>query len=298
MRVVINQKHLSLNEKLARELNKLIRKFNIKNYSKIENIDNILLKRDVSVEKKKGALIEKLHEAIVKAFSINKKSFNKKTFDLLKKKIYNIRKIILKLRSINYYLETTFLEELKLSKIRINYSTKKIRQQDFVGDELDELEYTAYKLIGEVVSLDKSLLKEYSHKEERILKKEKIEIKDLELILREESTLLEHLEAKLPPPKSADIALIKEPTFTHWVARILALLTCLEHIYAKEVIVFNKLKKNKIIKSKINKKIIHLIKEKSKLIKIMEEKSISMKKFRLSNELKKESHYLTTIIGL
>ena len=64
------------------------------------------------------------------------------------------------------------------------------------------------------------MLDEYSSKEKRILGEEKLELKDIDLILRKESKLLEHLEAKSPPPKHASIGLIKEPIFTHWVARV------------------------------------------------------------------------------
>lgn len=293
MRVVLNQKHLRLSEELVKESNKLARSFNYQSYSKIESIENMLLRRDISVEKKKSILIKKLHHAIVRTFSINKKRFTKKTFDALKKRLHSIRKIVNKLRSINYYLETIFLEELKLSKIKIPKESLKLKQNNLGKDELQALEYTAYKLIGEAVMLDKRLLSEYKHKEEKIMGKEKIEVKDIGLVLKKESQILEHLEAKLPPPNAASIALIKEPIFTHWVARLFALLTYLEHFYSKEKIIFGKLKKNKALRTKINKKIAHLIKEKSKLLKIMEEKSISMKQFRFDNELKEELHNLT-----
>ena len=299
MRVVISQKHLSLNERIAKESNSLVRTFNNQTYAKVENIDNILLKRDISVEKKKSILIKKLHEAIVRSFSIDKKKFNKKAFASLKKRLHNIRKIIIKLRSINYYLETTFLEDLKFSKIKIISARSQLKQQNNLArDELEALEYTTYKLIEEAVILDKRLLKEYVHKEKKIAAKEKVEVKDLGMILRKETELLEHLEAKSPPSKEASTALIKEPIFTHWIARVFALLSYLEHLYAKEAMVFGRLKKNKAAKMKISRKISHLAKEKSKLLKIMEEKAISIKKFRMGSELKKELHNFTTTISL
>mgnify|MGYP001596322071 FL=1 len=299
MRVAINQKHLSLNKRLANEANKLIRGFNYKNYVKVENIDDILLKRDITIENKKRILIKKLHKAIVTTFSIDKNRLNKKTFDSLKKRLHKIRKIILKLRSINYYLETIFLEELRFSKIKIKDRSSKLNQQTALArNELEALEYAAYKLIEEVITLDKKVLSEYIIKEEKVISKEKIEIKELDLILRKESELLEHMEAKLPPPKAATINLVKEPIFTHWVARLFALLSYLENLYAKEAKVFVKLKKNKKLRAKISKKIIHLIKEKSKLLKIMEEKAISMKKFGLGRELKKELHNFAATMSI
>ncbi len=317
MAVVLEQKHLKINESLAKESNKLAKNFNRKSYAKIENIDAILLNRNISVEKKKQILIKKLHETIIKIFSIDKKTFNKKDFDTLRKKLHIIRRIIIKLRSINYYLETALLENVKILKIKMTKENSKLKHQDALAkDELEALEYTTYKLIGEAVILDKRLLKEYSLKEKKIITKEKLEEKDIGLILRKESSALEHLEAKLPPPKAVSSDLIKEPIFTHWVARVYALLSYLGHLYAKEIMVFNKLKKNKAVKIKITKKIIQLMKEKSKLLKIMEEKSVSMKtsknqgflmprksrgfsrEFKLDNELKKELHNLTTIINI
>ncbi|MAG91832.1 hypothetical protein CMO83_04095 [Candidatus Woesearchaeota archaeon] len=299
MRVVISKNHLRLNNKLAAESNLLARRFNNNKYSKIQSIDKLLTKRDISVEKKKNILLDHLHYLIAKSFSINKKKFNKKTFESLKGRLYNIRRIIDKLRSINYYLETTFLQELKLSNLKIIDRTKKPKQQsDLARDEVEALEFTAYKLIGEAVVLDKKVIKEYSRKEKKVSAKEKIELKDFDSILRKESSLLEHLEAKLPPPKALSKNLIKEPVFTHWVARIFALLSYLEHTYSKEKELFKKLKGNKAAKIKINKKIMHIIAEKSKLLRIMEEKVISMKKFRLDNKFKKEFHNLTTTITL
>ena len=299
MKVDISQKHLSLSERLAKESNKLANNFSSKNYSKIENIESMLLKRDISVEGKKKILIKKLHDSIIKAFSIDKKKFSKKAFESLKKRVHNLRKLIIKLRSINYYLETTFLGELNHSKIKISGKGAKLRQQSaLASDELELLEYTAYKLIGEVVMLDKKLLSEYAHKEKNVLKKEKIDIKGLGLILKKESSLLEHLEAKLPPPKAVTLNLVEEPIFTHWVARIFALLSYLEHMYHKETNIFSKLKQNKAIKTKISRKITHLLKEKSKLLKIMGEKFIAMKKFRIDNKIKNELHNLTTTINL
>jgi hypothetical protein len=73
MRVAISSKHLSISGKLAREMNLLLKKFNYRSYSKIEDIDNVLLNRDISVEAKKRLLIGKLHSLIAKAFAINKK---------------------------------------------------------------------------------------------------------------------------------------------------------------------------------------------------------------------------------
>ncbi len=296
---VTNQKHLGLNERLAKESNKLASSFNTRHYSKIKDVDAILLKSDVSVEKKKNILMMELHDFIVRSFSIDKKKFSKKDFGSFKKRLHSIRKIIIKLRSINYYLETTFLHELRIPRTKIaNESSKSKLQNGLSRNELEALEYAAYKLIKDVVMLDKRLLSGYSRKEREALGKEKIEIKDISSILRKGSGLLEHLEAKLPPPKAAGIALMKEPVFTHWIARIFALLSYLEHTYAKEAVIFGKIKKNKLARAKINRKISYLMREKSKLLRIMQEKAMSIRGFRVGSKLRKEFHNLTTTISL
>ena len=296
---VIDQNQLSLNSKLINEVNQLAESFDNKNYSKVENVDRLLLNRDVSVEKKKKILIRQLHNGVVKAFSIKRQDLRNTAFESLKKRLHNIRKLIIKLRSINYYLETTFLEESKISKLKISYDNTKLRQKNYLTkNELEMLEYTAYKLIEGAVMLDKRLLKEYGHKVQGISSKEKIEVRGIGLVLKKQSELLEHLEAKLPPPKAVSAALMKDPKFTHWAARVFALLAYVEHLYTRERIIFAKLKKNKALRRIINKKIINLIGEKSKLLKIMQDKSISMKKFRVGTDLKKELHNFTTTISL
>lgn len=295
MRVVTSKKHISLRSRLAKESNRLAGRFSTKSYSNIENIDSLLARRDISVEKKKGILLRKLHEAVARAFSINKKKFGKKDFESLKKQLQGVRKTVIKLRNINYYLETAFLEELHLAKSGISGESPRLeRKGSLAADELEALEFTAYKFIEEAVVLDKRLLSEYSHREAKVLKREKAEAGNLRLILKKESELLEHLEAKLPPPKSATISLIKEPTFTHWVSRIFALLSYLENLCDEEAEIFGKLKKNKLLKSKISKKISQILKEKSKLLKIMEEKAMSMEKIKFRREL----HNFTTAIRL
>ena len=297
MRVAIDQRHLKLNDRLATQANHLARNFSNKNYSRIENVDKLLLKQDISVEKKKQFLLKKLQDLVLETFSIDRKKFNSKTFEPFKKRLNNIRRVIIKLRSINYYLETTFLEELKLSNFKIRDKTPKL-QQALARDEVGALEYTAYRLIGKVILLDKRLLNEYSHKEEKIIKKEKTELKSIELVLKKETGLMEHIEAKIPPSHTISKDLLKDPVFSHWIARVFALLAYLECLSSIERDIFKQLKKNKSIKTRINRKIIHIVKEKSKLLRIMEEKAMSMKKFAINNKFKKEFHNLTAVVRI
>lgn len=299
MRVVINKEHLSLNERLANELNRLAKSFNHSNYSKIENIDRILLKRDVSVEKKKEILLKSLHASLTKALSVDKGRLNRQTLESFKRRLANIRKIIDKLRSINYYFETTFFQDLRIAGVKIPVKNQGLaHRQALARDELEALEYTAYELIRKAIMLDKKLLQEYSKKERNVIEKEKHEFKSLSLVLAKETELLEHLEAKIPPMAATNANLLKDPIFSHWISRIFALLGYLEHIYSREKKIFRQLKKNKIMKSKIEKKISHLIKEKSRLVRIMEQKAISMEKLGINNKFKAELHNFTTVIRI
>lgn len=297
MRVVISRGHLDINKKLAKELNNLAKNFNHRNYSKIENIDRILLKRDISVERKKEILLKSLHASLAKAFSANKGKLNRQALESLKARLANIRKIINKLRSINYYLETTFFQDIRISGVKIPYSSQRLaHKQALARDELEALEYMAYQLIGKAIMLDKKLLQEYSKKKRRVIEKEKHELNGLSWVLAKETELLEHLEAKIPPMSAANANLLKEPLFSHWISRIFALLGYLEHVYSKEKCILRQLKKNKDVKSRIEKKISHLIKEKSGLLRIMEHKAASIEKLGLSSKFKAGLHNFTTVI--
>jgi len=284
----MEKNHLELHGGLVKEINSLSGNFSSKSYSKINNVDNLLLQKDISVERKKNILMGELHKIISTTFSINRQKFQIKDLKPLGKRLDSARKIISKLRDINYYLETAFLQELKLSRVKIKDSPSTLRKQDGLArDELQKLEYSSYMLIGQAVIADKKLLQEYSKKEEMINKSEKSEFKSLDMVLRKETITLEHLESKIPPSKMAGMNLIRDPVFSHWAARVFALLLYLEHIYSSEKKIFSKLKKNKPLKANINKKIFQIIKEKSKLLKIMDEKAVSMKRFNMS----KISHY-------
>ena len=283
MKLAMGKNHLELHGRLVKEINLLSGNFNSKNYSKVNNVDDLLIKKDISVEKKKNVLLNELHKIIAAAFSINRKKFQNKDLKSLGKRLDSARKIISKLRDINYYLETIFLQELKLSRVKIKDSSSISKKQDGLAkDELQRLEYSAYRLIGQAVIADKKLLQEYSRKEEMMTNREKSEFRSLDSVLRKETIMLEHLEAKIPPSKVAGMNLIQDPIFSHWVARVFALLIYLEHLYSNENLIFSQLKKNKIVKAKINKKIFQIIKEKSKLLKIMDEKANSMKRFNMS----------------
>ena len=103
-------------------------------------------------------------------------------------------------------------------------------------------------------------------------------------VLKKESEILMHLEAKLPPPAKVKPALLKNQVMHHWVARIFALLSGFENEYKKESMIFSKLKKNEEIRKKINRKIKHILKEKEKLLRVKEQRALSMKTLKIDNE--------------
>lgn len=298
MRVAISQKHLSISHRLAGEINGLSRKFNAGDYSKIENIDGLLANRNISVEKKKRLLVGKLHRLAAKTFAVDKEKISKKTLESLGARLACMREITIKLRSLNNYLETTFLADLDFLKIKMPLQGRRLSGKSAIKGELEALEYTAYKLIGEVVTLDRRLLAEYTKKERKVIVREKADVRDLGQILAKETEALEHLEAKLPPPRHLQMSMMKEPIFTHWISRVLALLSYIEHLYGKEAEIFRKLKNNKSAKARICKKIIQLARERSKLLDIMDEKAASMKKLKSDAEFRQEVRNLTTTITL
>lgn len=301
MDILIRQKHAALNKSIAGEINLSSAKFSYDNYSRIKNIDEMLIKRDITVEQKKHILLKELHGQIIKAFSIDKKRFGRGNLDSLKKRLHNLRKIVLKLRSLNYYLETSFIDApaTRKKKKHDNDNSLQLKSHDsFSGSDVELLEHTAYRLIGEAVMLDKKALGEYEFRNEKVLSNEKTGLGNILAILKKESLVLEHLEAKLPPPGDITADLIKEPVFTHWVSRIFALLSFIEFLYGRESIVFGTLKKNVHLRAKIKNKISRLAKEKSRLIQIMHDKRYSMKKFKMDDDFRNELHEFTAIITL
>ncbi len=59
MRVVISEAHLKVNRSLIKESNRLAGNFSANDYSKTEDIEKLLARRDISVENKKKALANK-----------------------------------------------------------------------------------------------------------------------------------------------------------------------------------------------------------------------------------------------
>ena len=295
MRVDIEESHLDIYKKLAEDINNAAKKFSIKSH-KINSkpYEALLLNTNISIERKKKELVSHLHKDIVKTFSmdISRVSSKKALLEGLKNNLSILRAIVNKLRSINHYLEESLLKEIGIIKKSSGLSILKsknpekalIKKSGLGKKDLEKLEHAVYRLIEKVIFLDKRLLKGYKNREEGVIRRKKAEIKDIEGILKKESEILMHLEAKLPPAGKVSSDLIKNQVVCHWIARIFALLSGFENEYQKENEIFRKLKSNERIRNKINRKIRHIIIEKEKLLRLKEQRALSMEKLRVDDE--------------
>jgi hypothetical protein len=308
MRVEVDKTHKASYTKLAAEINKYAKRFKPGNYKIAKGYGGILLDKDVSVEKKKKDLTERLHELVVRTFSIdlNKLYSKRVALNTLKGNIKVLREFVNKLRDINYYLEENFLAELGLIKRSLRLYKHKnpeklIERASFSLDKkyLNKLEHTTYKLIEKVIIFDKQLLNGYKSKGKEVVTEEGVWVKDINKILKRQSELLAHMEAKLPPPSKVKPLLLTKNIFSQWASTLLALLAAFESECKKERAVFQQLKKNGRARRIINKKIKSLEKEKADLIKIKQERAMDMTVFgSLDDELRLMFHEFNAIKNL
>ncbi|MAE42396.1 hypothetical protein CMO93_01380 [Candidatus Woesearchaeota archaeon] len=305
MRVGLEKRYISTYKNIVREANKAIKKAKFKvSRSKYEKA---LLTNNISIENKKKRLAKYLHELIISSFSINPKQVNKKSIENLRQNIFLMREIIHKIKSINNYLEESFLKELGIIKKSLTIKALKSKKpekyleqarglsKDYVG----KIEHTVYTLMQEIIFFDKKLLRGYAKKEINAIKKEKIEIKDLKKILIIESELLDALEAKIPPANKVKAKLFKKETFNRWIPLVFALLSSFETEHQKEQLIFSKLKNNSRLRKKIENKIKHIVNEKEKILKIKEKRALSMEKLgKISDDYRQVFHEYVFAAGL
>lgn len=296
MKIKIEKEHQDIYNKLINNVNRISKKFSPRKYKiNTEKYKKSLSKDDVSIEKKKRELKNHLYDLIIKTFSIDpdKIKDKKKVLEEMKNNLNMLRELVIRIRSINQYLTDVLLNELGLTKginlknlIKGNVSEK----EELKKEDIDKLEYLVYNMIKKIVVMDQELLKKYKEQEETILKESKIETKDIEKVLKRETDILCHLEAKLPPSSKTKSILLKKSIFTEWVARIFALISTFENEYKKEEMIFKKLKENSKIKRKIETKIKHLVREKWYLLKLKNERLLSIEDI---SKLDKEYHKLS-----
>ena len=307
MRVGIEKRHIDSYKRLAREANKSIKKVNLKvQKSKYERA---LLQKDISVENKKKKLAKHLHELIITTFSvdINKIKKKKEAMENLKGNIELIRYILQKIKSINNYLEEDLLKELGIIKkspvlkaIKSKTPVKYFEKSHVLSKGYtDKIEHTVYELMQKIVFFDKKLLKDYKKKEINIIDKEKLEIKDIEKILKIESELLDALEAKMPPATKVKPKLFKKEVFNTWIPMVFALLSSFETEHHKEQLIFLKIKKNYKLRKKIEHKIKHIVNEKEKILQIKEKRALTMKNIeKISDDYRQTFHEYVSAASL
>lgn len=281
----IEKGHLRICDDLAKEVNKHIRRFSLKSYRiKPGKYEKLLKRRDLTIETKKSRLLKALHETILSTLSVDPHRIiqAEEILDDLKLNVRIIRAVIFKLRDMNYYQEDVLLRELGLkAKPRswgevVKKGIKELKEKSGLGKEdLDKLERTIHRMIGKVITLDEKLLRTYKKKEAKIIKDERVGIKDIENVLGKESELLMHLEAKFPPPNKVKAGLFETEKFNHWMVVVLTALSALEHTHKKELNIFQKLKQSGRLKKKIEARIDYVVKEKFELMQIKEQRVLS-----------------------
>jgi hypothetical protein len=248
--------------------------------------ESALLRRDLSVEDKKRKLADSLYELVISTFSLHPEKIRKES-DLAKirENADLIRRIIYKIKDINYYLEESFLREagiIKKSSVAGASSQKnpeaKLRkaQKAFLKDYLGKIESTIYNLMGEIIFFDSKLIKEYKLKKGKAVKNEKIGVSSLEKTLKNQSAILDMLEAKIPPSGKLKMRLFSKNAFNRWMPLVFALLSSFRAEYKKEVQIFLIIKKNDELRRQIEEKISHLVNEKESILKAKEERATAM----------------------
>ena len=99
-------------------------------------------------------------------------------------------------------------------------------------------------MIKKIIFFDKNLLRGYKKKEVKVVKPEKLNVRDLEKILKAESEILEALEAKIPPASMVKVKLFTQDIFNRWIPMVFALLSAFETEYGKEMMIFSRIKKS------------------------------------------------------
>lgn len=304
MRVGIEKRYIDSYKKIAREANKALKKKVKISRSKYEKA---LFANNISVENKKKKLAKYLHNTIISSFSIYPKQIKKKSIGNLKKNVLLIRAIIHKINSINNYLEESFLKELGIIKKPLILKAIKSKKpekflqskRDFSKDYVRKIEHTVYNLMHEIIFFDEKLLKGYKGRGTKIIEKEKLEIKDIDNLLKTESVILDTLEAKIPPPSKVKGKLFSKEVFNKWMPLVFALLASFEAEYKKEQLIFSEIKKNNKLKNIIESKIRHIVKEKEKMFKMKEKRALSMRSLgKIGDDYRQVFHEYVSVAGL
>lgn len=301
MRVGIEKRYLESYKNVARDANRLLR--GKKPISKAV-YERTISTREISIEKKKASLAKALHDLVLHTFSADIKKGKAKTLRRIKNNVSLIRSIIQKLKDINNYLEDAMLAEMGVIKKSLTLKALGSRdperflekQRGLPKAYIRSIEDIVARLMHEIIFFDEKLLKGYKQKEMHAIQAEKIQIKDLEHVLRAQTALLDALEAKIPPESKVRMRLLSRETFNRWIPYMFALLASFDAEHNKEKLIFSRFSGNKILKRSIGAKIKHIVKEKEKMLKLREKRESSMSK--ISDDYRRLFHDYISASGL
>lgn len=296
MRVEIGELHKDSYGRIIKDVNAFVKKFKEPDYKKSATYEELLLKKNITLYKKKDKLLESLRKLAINTFSIDidKVKDKKKVFETLKHNLNVLRNIVHKLKDINYFLEEIFLSDLGIIKRDLKIFDSKnpeklLEKAKFSLGKgyIDKLEHTTYNLIEKIIIFDKNLLKQYKAKEEKVIKEKEKGVRGFKSIIETQSDLLHHLEAKLPPKSKASIRLLQKKIYSEWISRVFSLIAAIKAEHKKELNIIRNFKKNSKAFKIINKKIHSIQKEKTELLKIKQKRLINSARLtKENNELR------------
>lgn len=301
MRVGIEKRYLESYKLIVDDANRLLKGRKTLDKS---GYGKTISSRETTIEKKKAKLAKALHDLILHTFSADIKKRKAKTLRRIKNNVSLIRAVIHKLKDINNYLEDAMLAEMGVIKKSLTLKALGSRNPEkFLENQrglpkayIRNIEDIVSRLMHEIIFFDEKLLKGYRQREMHVIQKEKLQIKDLEHVLRAQTALLDALEAKIPPESKVRMKLLSRETFNRWVPYMFALLASFDAEHNKEKLIFSRFSGNRILKRSIGAKIKHIVKEKEKMLKLREKRESSMS--RISDDYRRLFHDYISASGL
>lgn len=204
---------------IVKEVNSKINTFTlskhkIKPFGSVEDVD-------LSIRQKKAQLIKDLHKAITTTLAIDfDKAKQEKVLTNIRTNLPIIREIVLKLRDIDYFIETCIFK-----KRPIRRSVKKLSKKRYNvwSGEKKKLKICEIEFMQKLMNVEpaKKVIIQTKIKEAKKPKSQK-------RLIKKQTAILCSLEAKLPPPSAVKPILLKGDNFTAWASTTLSLLAALE----------------------------------------------------------------------
>lgn len=279
MPVTLEASHHAIREGVGKAVKRARSNFSMANYSGIPRRSReIISSTGMSPRRKKEQLLAELRKQTAVTFGIphDKLPPSQTLFEALKRRVTLLRGMTLRLQHINQYLEQSFLEQTAIKPLRLR-PTKKKTKPSLGREALRRLEVNAYHFMEQVLEYDKKAIAGYRKKEASIVTDTRTAQRHYGNLLQEQTALLEHLEAKLPPHNKFTRSMLTKTSFMEWSSRVLSLVTDLLHRHKKEQDILKQIERTKAVKQQLDKKISYLADEYSKVLKIEHEKYWSLK---------------------